>query len=76
MAIRGVDKTGYVQLCAKIDALRQELLEMKPAGPADRVIALTVQAFPVMKAGGVDRAGAREIEESGVKEREGEEPCE
>ncbi len=52
MAIRGMSQKNYNKLCEKINELRQEFLSYDDSGSdevPDRVVTLTIQAFPVMK---------------------------
>lgn len=52
MAMRGMSKKNYDKLCKKIDELRQEFLAYDDSDSSedpDRVVTLTIQAFPVMK---------------------------
>ncbi len=50
MAIRSISEEKYLQFCQKIDQLRAEFLALDiTAGSEDRVVALNIQAFPVMK---------------------------
>jgi uncharacterized protein (TIGR02147 family) len=50
MAIRACSHEQYREFCKRIDALRQEFLELDDTGDNDRVLALNVQLFPVMLA--------------------------
>jgi hypothetical protein len=50
MAIRACSHEQYRHFCTRIDALRQEFLELDETGDNDRVLALNVQLFPVMLA--------------------------
>lgn len=52
MAIRGMSRKTYEKFCKKIDDLRQEFLACEDTDSEDapdRVVTLTIQAFPVMK---------------------------
>ena len=52
MALKGVSKKTYDDLCAKIDALRRELLDHEELkGAVDRIVSLNIQLFPVMNIG-------------------------
>jgi uncharacterized protein (TIGR02147 family) len=55
MTIKGIGKASYDELCAKINALRKEFLDRDDTKePADRIVSLNIQLFPVMK---IDRSG-------------------
>lgn len=50
MAIRGISEEKYQEFCKRIDALRNEFLELEiNPDDADRIVTMNVQMFPVMR---------------------------